>query len=467
MIIILMNQQFVDREEEISFLEQRFNSNSPEFIILYGRRRVGKTEIIKQFIKDKNSIYFLADRRPEIDNIKEMQKNMAEFLGDSLFEKAEFRDYIELFKEFAERVGDKRIIFAIDEFPYLMEGNKAITSIFQKIWDEYLAKTKIFLIICGSSISMMESLMGYKNPIYGRRTGQWKVELLGFRNAKRFFPRYNIDNQIRVFSILDGIPLYLLQFDDRKELMENIKEKILSKGSFLYIEPEFLLKEELREPRNYFSILKSISFGNTTFGEIINHTQLDKTLISKYLDVLFSLHLIEKIYPLTTRKEKTRDTRYRISDNFFDFWFRFVYPNKGNIEEGKIDAVEETIKNEFNSFVGRKFERICQEYLKESNRKNILSLKAEKIGSWWHKDREIDIVALNEKTKEILFCECKWQDKADAKKILAELKEKAKFVDWNNDKRKEHYAIFAKSFKERFKESNVLLFDLKDIEKIL
>lgn len=461
-----MNQQFIDREEELSFFEQRFDSNSSEFIILYGRRRVGKTEIIKQFIKDKKSIYFLADRRPEIDNIKEMQKNMAEFLKDSLFEKAEFKNYIELFKEFARSIGNQRIVFVIDEFSYLMEGNKAITSIFQKIWDEYLAKTKIFLIICGSSISMMESLMGYKNPIYGRRTGQWKVELLKFKDARKFLPRYDIENQIRAFSILDGIPLYLLQFDDKKELMENIKQKILNKGSFLYIEPEFLLKEELREPRNYFSILKSISFGNTTFGEIINHTQLDKTMISKYLDTLFSLHLIERIYPITSRKEKARDTRYRINDNFFDFWFRFVYPNRGDIEEGKGEAIEEIIKNEFNSFIGRKFEAICKESLMEAYRKNTISFKIEKISSWWHKDREIDIIALNEQRKEILFAECKWQDKVDAKRILEELKEKSKFVEWNNNRR-ESFAIFAKSFKERIKEPNLFLFDLKDMEKAL
>ncbi len=467
MIIIFMNQQFIDREKELSFLEQRFNSNSPEFIILYGRRRVGKTEIIKQFIKNKKSIYFLADRRPEMDNIKEMQKSMAEFLEDSLFERAEFKDYNELFKEFAGKIGNQRAVFVIDEFSYLMEGNKAIPSIFQKIWDENLAKTKIFFIICGSSISMMESLMGYKTPLYGRRTGQWNVELLKFNDAKKFFPRYDMENQIRAFSILDGIPLYLLQFDDRKGLMENIRQKILNKGGILYIEPEFLLKEELREPRNYFSILKSISFGNTTFGEIITHTQLDKTLISKYLDTLFYLHLVEKIYPITSRKEKARDTRYRINDNFFDFWFKFIYPNKGGIEEGKEEAIEEIINKEFNAFVGRKFESICMEFLTESYRKNILSFKIEDIGSWWRKDKEIDIVALNEQKKEILFAECKWQDRADAKKILQELKEKSEFVEWNSGKRKEHYAIFAKSFKERIKEPNLFLFDLKDMEKML
>ena len=159
------------------------------------------------------SIYFLADRRPEAENIRELQKNMAEFLEDSLFEKVQFEDYVELFKEFTRKIGNQRMIFVIDEFSYLMEGNKAIDSIFQKIWDEYLSKTHVFLILCGSSISMMESLMEYKNPLYGRRTGQWKVELLTFRDARKFFPKYDIENQINAFSILDGIPQYLQRPD--------------------------------------------------------------------------------------------------------------------------------------------------------------------------------------------------------------------------------------------------------------
>ncbi|MBU4300334.1 MAG: ATP-binding protein [Nanoarchaeota archaeon] len=461
-----MIQQFVDRDEELAFLSERFGSASAEFIILYGRRRVGKTEIIKQFIKNKKSIYFLADRRPEAENIRELQKNMAEFLKDSLFEKVKFENYVELFKEFAEKCRNQRIVLVIDEFSYLMEGNKAIDSIFQKIWDEHLRKTKVFLILCGSSISMMESLMGYKNPLYGRRTGQWNVELLKFGDARKFLPKYDIENQIKAFSVLDGIPQYLLQFDDKKELIENLKEKVFNRGSFLYIEPEFLLREELREPRNYFSILKSISFGNTTFGEITNHTQLDKTLVSKYIDTLITLHLIEKIYPVTLRKEKTRDTRYKINDNFFDFWFKFIYAHKEDIEENKAEAIEKIMGAEFNTYVGRKFEAICAEFLLAQHRKNLAPFKIEKIGNWWHKDNEIDIIALNESKKEILFCECKWHDKLDAKRILTKLKERVKFVDWERDVRKEHYAIFAKSFKEKFKEPNVLLFDINDMEKL-
>lgn len=288
-----------------------------------------------------------------------MQKGMAEQLKDSLFGKAELGSYFELFSEFAKRTKE-RVVFVIDEFQYLMESNAAVPSIFQKIWDEVLANTNIFLIICGSSISIMETLMGYKNPLYGRRTGQWMMEMLKFKDAMKFLPRYGLGEQIEVFSILDGIPLYLKQFDDSKSIMENIQEKILEKGNFLNIEPDFLLKEELREPRNYFLILKAISFGNTKFGEIVNYTQLDKTLVSKYLDNLVVLRIIEKMYPVGTEKERVRDARYKLSDNFFSFWFRFVYPNRSDIERGEVAAVMALIKKDLNSFVGRKFEKVCK-----------------------------------------------------------------------------------------------------------
>ncbi|MBE0521827.1 MAG: ATP-binding protein, partial [Candidatus Methanoperedenaceae archaeon] len=455
---------------ELDFLNKRYSSGSPEFIILYGRRRVGKTELIKQFIKDKPSVYFMADRQVERESLGQMQKRMGAYLNDSLFEKASLGSYFELFSEFIKKTSE-RVVFVIDEFQYLMESNAAIPSIFQKIWDEVLANTNIFLIICGSSISMMETLMGYKNPLYGRRTGQWMVEMLEFKDAIKFLPNYRLEEQVVAYAILDGIPQYLKQFDDTKTLMENIQDKIIEKGNFLHIEPEFLLKEELREPRNYFLILKAISFGNTKSGEIVNYTQLDKTLVSKYLDTLSVLHIVEKNHPVDTNKERTRDTRYKFSDNFFSFWFRFVYPNRPDIERGETEEVMSIIGKDLNSFIGRQFEKICKEALIEMNKQGQLPFRFKKIGGWWNKNREIDIIAMNEETKEICLCECKWQSAKTSPEVLKQLKEKAKFVDWFNNKKTEYYVVisksgFTKTAIDYANTENMLLLDMDDLEKI-
>jgi AAA+ ATPase superfamily predicted ATPase len=282
---------------------------------------------------------------------------------------------------------------------------------------------------------------------------------------------YSLEEKVEAFSILDGIPIYLKQFDESRSIIENIREKIIEKGSFLHIEPEFLLREELREPRNYFLILKAISFGNAKFGEVVNYTQLDKTLVSKYLDTLSVLHIVEKIYPSTTDKERTRDARYRLSDNFVSFWFRFIYPNKADIERGEIAGVVSIIKKDMNSFIGRKFEKICQEALIRMNRKKILPFQFRTIGGWWHKDREIDIIAANEETKDICFCECKWQSGKTGIDVLKELQNKAKFVDFFNTERKEYYMIisksgFTKSALIHAADQKIILLDLKYLGEI-
>ena len=459
-----MIDNFINRKKELMMLEERFRSNKPELLILYGRRRVGKTELIKQFMKDKPHIYFLSDKTHEKEQLKEVSKKIGEFFNDKLLINRGFGSWIDIFEYLNEKLKN-RIIFVIDEFPFLMTANKAISSIFQKGWDEYLQNTKIFLILCGSSIAMMEKgTLSYKSPLYGRRTGQWKLEPLNFYETEEFFPNYSMERTIEAFSILGGIPAYLKQFDDMKDIFYNIKEKILRKDSFLYNEPEFVLREELKEPKTYFSVLKNLSFGKNRLNEIATSLGMERNKVSMYLSVLENLNIIERIIPITEKHpHKSRKGLYFIKDNFFKFWFRFVFPNRGDIEEGNVESVlKNKIMPNFNQSVSLVFEDICTQIIRRKPLFNI-----EKIGKWWYKDKEIDIVALNDNTKEILFCECKWQDKINAEKILSELKEKSKFVDWNKDKKKEYFAIFAKSFKKKIGENNVFCFDLKDIENIL
>ncbi|MBI3413669.1 MAG: ATP-binding protein [Candidatus Aenigmarchaeota archaeon] len=453
----MIQQKFIDRDSELEILE-KFEKKRPGLFILYGRRRIGKTELVKQFCLGKKVVYFLADERPADENMKELKIIMAKFLADSLFEKAAISEWAELFGEFSRKCG-KKVVIIIDEFPYLINSDKAIPSIFQKIWDLNLSKKDIFLILLGSSITMMENyVLDYRSPLYGRRSGQLKLEPLKFKHIKEFLPSYKIEELIKVYGVTDGIPQYILKFDYKKSFIENLKEHVLKKGEFLHQECEILLKQELREIGNYSTILKAISFGRGKFGEIANLTGLDKTLVSKYLDNLINLHIIRKEFPVTETKE-VRNARYMFEDNYFNFWFRFVYPNKSIIEEGRHEELISSIKTDLNQYVSAVFEKVCKQLLWDIS----LPVRFDKLGRWWHKDREIDLVGLNEKTKEILFAECKWQDKVNPEKILQELKEKAEYVDWNNGKRKEHFCIIAKSFSKRPK--GVILLDLNDLEK--
>jgi len=463
--MILMIQHFVDREEELNFLESKFKKDEANLIIIYGRRRVGKTELLKKFLENKQGVYFLCTRDSISENLKELKRKFAEFTGKEYFLKLEITSFYELFKYFAEEIGDKKVVIVLDEFPYLIELNRGIISQFQKIWDEILSKKKVMLILCGSSIGMMENeVLGYKSPLYGRRTGQWKVTPLKFRYLKSFFPGYDIESLIKVWGICGGIPYYLKQFDPEKDVYQNIKEKVLRKGEVLYSEPLILLREEFREPRTYMIILKYIALGYNTYGKLISVTGIERGNLSRYLATLEETHIIKHLLPLGQRKRGI----YTISDQFFNFWFRFVYPNISDLEVGLVDVVFKKIKKNLNTYFGFVFENLILDLIKLKDIKIPIEFNA--VEKWWHKDKEIDIIALNENTKEILFCECKWSDKVDAMKVIKDLYEKSRYVQWNNEDRREYFAIFAKSFKRRIEEyegRRVYCWDLGSIEKLI
>lgn len=462
-----MNKQFINREEELSFLNKHILEHGPQLLIFYGRRRVGKTEMLVRFMKsrpDIPSIYFLAGKKRWYDNIHELQSKMAEVLNDTLFHAVEFNDYFELFKEFSEKFKGK-IIITIDEFPYMYDPKKDIESNFQKIYDEVISKSKICLILCGSSISMMESLLGYKSPLYGRRTGQWLVEPLRFKDVCKFYPGYDILDCVRTYAVLGGIPFYLSMFNDNITVLENIKRTLLSKGSILYKEPEFLLIEEVREPRNYFLILKAIASGNTRFSQIMDATGLDKSVVSRYIDVLHSLRIIRKSVPVTNKKEKIRDIHYTFMDNLFNFWFRFVYPNESMIEYGQIDTVIKSIRSQMDTYIGPVFEDIARQFLIENM--DDLPFNFEKIGKWWHKEDEIDLVAFNNESHKIMFVECKWQNRKVSVDVLKKLMNKASHVNWKNEKREEYFCIVSKkgltaNAQQFAKDNEILCFGLED-----
>ena len=397
--------------------------------------------------------------------------DIAEYFKDSALKVNPFSQ----FKQIAEYLTEKDVsdlILVIDEFPYLVDANKAIPSILQKYWDTHFSSAGFHMILCGSSIGAMETeVLGRKSPLYGRRTGQWKVDPLPFAEFVKFFPNSEFEKLIEFFSITGGIPLYILEFDGSKTVYENARAAIATRGSLLYQETDIILKEELREPKTYFSILKEISAGKNTLNELSNALGVERTSLIRYLNTLEELDLIELIKPITA-KEKSRNTIYFLKDNYFKFWFRFIYPFSKDLDSFIFDGFERNFKENFNSYIGKQFEIVCMEALKLTN-----PIKSTNVGKWWGayrdmetKDRKIakiDIVSINEQTKEILFAECKWQEKVNTKQILASLKEKASFVQWNNEKRIEHYTIFAKSFKQKIAEPGMTLFDLKDIEKII
>ena len=447
---------FINRKNELEFLDQKFKQPDAQMVVIYGRRRTGKTELIKQFCKDKEFIYFLADKRGTVLNTSRFTSIAVEHFNDI---PPKIEDFYLLFEYIKRRLDpEKKMVLIIDEFSYLVEKDDSISSVFQGIWDEVLMNENVFLILCGSSISMMEhGVLSYKSPLYGRRTGQWKMSAFSFKEMREFFPGFLMTERAEIYGVLGGIPLYLKQFKKRN-LFSNIEEKIMTKGELLYEEVEFLLREELREYSSYYSILEAIAAGRTRIIEIADHSKIKAGDLPKYLDILIKLDIIEKVHPVT-EKEKTKKTIYRIRDNFFNFWFKFVFPHKSDIEMGNSQKVMDIIKQDFSSYMGHIFEDIVKEFMIELNAKNVLPFNFMKIGTWWSGDKEIDLVALSK--NEALFVECKWQSRKTDIDVLEKLIETAQFVNWQREK--DYYAVVSRSgftlrAEDYAREKGILLF---------
>ncbi len=453
--------KFVNRREELAFLERCYAKKGFQFVPLHGRRRVGKTRLVREFIRDKRALYFMADSITEGEQLRNLARETGDLFSDPLLAENGYRDWYQFFRYIKEKAGRERLIVVIDGFPYLVNANHAISSIFQKGIDEILHNSPVFLILLGSSIGMMErEVLFSKAPLYGRRTASLEIKEMNFAALQEFFPHSTFSQRLAIFGVVGAVPAYLERVENR-DITAFIREQVLDSGSFLYNEVEFLLREELREPRSYFVILRSIAQGKRKLSEIINDTGFDKTHLSRYLDILRSLRLVEKEVPITEQHpDKSRLGLYRIHDRFFSFWFRNVFPYRSRLELGDTRYLMTKLSETFEQYLSFVYEDVCRELCHDLLTKGIMNFTA--IGRWWWKNEEIDLVALDEENNAIWFGECKWSAKQIGEDIYADLRRKAAMVDWGGTKRVERFILFSKNgftagMRRMAKKDNVVL----------
>ncbi len=456
---------FINRQEEMKALQKELKDSGRRLIIIYGRRRTGKTRLAVETARQhEQHCYFLCEESSIEENVERFATRVAETLNDIPPRASTFAEVFEYLKK---RIVNTPMILIIDEFPYLIKTDLKILSQFQRIYDEILENSNIKLILVGSSLGMMEShVLSYKSPLYGRRSMQLKLQPLRFKDVQLFFPNQPLTYVINAYSILGGMPAYLKQFDPQKTIAENINEKILNPVSFLYAEGEFLLKEEFSDLRTYRRILHALT-RTTQLSEIANLVGRPASDLPRYMQKLMELELVTKQSPLIGKK---RRPHYYINDNYLEFWYRYVYPLRDLIESGESDVALKRIMNTLNSFVGRKFEQVCKEFLIILNKKKKLPFIFEKIGRQWgrtkvserkSKEYEIDLIAINEEEKKVLFVECKWQERV-SRTVMDKLHEKSTFVELDHHWKRYH-GIIAKSisFNPQEKEITWILGDLE------
>ncbi|MDR3264153.1 MAG: ATP-binding protein [Clostridiales bacterium] len=435
---------FYGRESELQKLEKLYTTNDFQCVILYGRRRVGKTTLIGEFCKDKKVIFFSALETTGAANLKVLSKAVNSYLYPDSKANMAYGEFEDVFTKIYETAQKEHIVFVIDEYPYLASSDKSISSELQHFIDHMFSRTNIFIILCGSSMSFMENqVLGYKSPLYGRRTAQFKLEPLTYlKTAEAHRELSKADNAL-IYGITGGIPHYINKLNVSNGLDEAIIEGFLDKTSYLFEEPNNLLKQELREPSVYNAIIAAIADGASKLNVIATKVRLESGPCSKYLSVLISLGIIGKKTPVACGiKNKVL---YFIKDNLFNFWFRFVPENISAIVADKTATVyQREIKPYLNSYMGKIFENICLQYL--VNFAENLPFIPREIGSWWggnpetKQPEEIDIIAIN--GKDAIFCECKWENKPVELGVLDNLKRKADIFKQFSRK---YYYLFSKS----------------------
>ena len=425
---------FIGREREMATLNHLYQSDKFEFVVIYGRRRVGKTALINQFIQDKEAIYYMGVESNSKQNLENFSKNIMEYKVNIQVDTSflSFQAALEYVFQLAEK---ERLVLAIDEYPYVARSSESFASTIQLLIDKYKDHSKLMLILCGSSMSYMEDhVLSYKAPLYGRRTAQMKIQPFDFFDTCQYFCNFSDEDRALVYGMVGGTPQYLLQMDDRLTIEENMKNTFLNPNSFLFEEPENLLKQEVREPALYNAIITAIATGSSRVAEISTKVGEQSSVCTNYLKNLMALGLIQKETPYG---EKTsRKSIYSINDNMFRFWYRFIPENNSIIVRGATNLAYKRIEPHLSDYMGKVFEEICKQYLWKLLLDGNCPIEFNDLGRWWgtnpstHNQEEIDIMGEQDKNT-ALFGECKWTNQKVDTGILETLLKRSQLFHYS------------------------------------
>lgn len=460
---------FYCREKEIRTMNQRFDKGNFECIVIYGRRRVGKTALINEFCKGKPAIYFSALNASAQENLEALSKAIYLYKNPGEVNAPVYQNYENALDAVTEIAKERRVVFVIDEYPYLAKSERSISSRLQHVIDHIWQNSRLFLILCGSSMSFMEyQVLGYESPLYGRRTAQFKVQALTYREGTAFHQGLCVEDQALLYGITGGVPHYINKLEVEGDLDEAVKENLLNTSSYLFEEPENLLKQELREPAIYNSVISAIAGGASHANEIATKVGVESGICAKYLRVLLELGILKKETPIMEKAGKK--TIYIIDDNFFRFWYRFVPGNMSAISAGRMEQIyERAIRPYFSDYMGLIFEKMCIEYLLRYAQD--LPILLSDAGQWWgtdpktRKEVQIDIVGVPVEGQEYIIGSCKYKNTPVGVDELELLRQYASVFRQGC---RFHYFIFSKggftkALRELSGQGEVTLLTLEDI----
>ena len=433
---------FVGRAQELESLNRLAARGSFQMVVVYGRRRVGKTALIQEFAKDKPTLFFTAQQKSDALNLRAFSREAYRFFGAPESAGA-FADWASAFSFVAEQAQQREpFVFAFDEFPYAAQANPSLPSTLQIAIDHSFKQTGVFMIICGSNEGFMESeVLGAKSPLYGRRTGQVRLHPLEYREAARLMPTDDPESLVTYYATFGGTPYYLLQLDPSLSYEDNVRNLCFDMAGPLYAEPQMLLRQELREPALYSSVLDAVASGATAPKRIAERSGVEEGTVSRYLKTLTDLGIVERVRSFGEGKRGRRSI-YRLADPFFAYWYRFVSPHVSMVENGLGGAAARlALGDPLSTYIGKQFESVCLQWLVGEAREGRLPFMPTEFGTWWgpdpeaHEQVDIDVVVGNKREKALIAGECKWRNAFDETEAIRNIAHRATLIGGYDDRR--------------------------------
>lgn len=440
---------FVNRERELAALDEMWARPGSQFLVLYGRRRVGKTTLMLHWGADKPTIFWTARRTSKANLLRDFSQAIYRFEHPEIPPDSTFTypSWEMALRQVARLATEGRILLVLDELPYAFAADPSLSSTLQLLWDHILQPTQLFLVVAGSVVGMIEQeLLAYNAPLYGRATAKMSLSPLPFAALRHFFPRYSDVQRMTVYAVVGGVPAYWRTFDDNRPVEVNIRERILSEVGLFLNEPYFLIQDEIQQPRNHLAVLQAIGSGQRQFSDIARAAGLDRSHVGKYLNTLVRLRLVRRIVPITIRQpERSRRGHYVIADPYLRFYFRFLAPRQEWIEQGRLEQLWKSIEGQLEAFVGlTAFEELCRRWVILQGDAGRLPFVPERVGAYWDRHTQVDVAAISWAERALLLGEARWTAQAVGVDVLEALQAKAPAVrpagDWAVQ-----YVLFSRS----------------------
>jgi uncharacterized protein len=414
MLAVNSRTSFKGRESEMALLDRLWESDRSALLILYGRRRIGKTRLLTHWRgqNPERALYWVAEPMSALDQLRSFSQALYNFSQPHAPVPMDitYSNWEQAFWHVAELTKNRRMALLLDEFTYLLDVEPAIVGMLQKAWDQWLKDSNLMLTLSGSQMGLMQKqVLSHEAPLYGRATAQLNLPPMPFGVTREFFPNYSARERVEVYAIFGGVPAYWERLDPTLSVLENVRELVLSPSSYMQEEPLWLLQDFITDPYNYVGIMQAIARGDRTSARICSRTGLPKGHVSRYLSILRDTGFVERRIPVT-EPANSRRSRYYVTDPYLRFYYHFLSAQKTQLAIGGQRQALSNIEHQLPEFVEQNtWQELCSEWLLRSSAHQELDFAVTDVGSAWTRTAGVDVAGINRDSRHLVLGTCLWR----------------------------------------------------------